>query len=524
MNVPGNQRLLRRYRRRILGWGAAGVISVFAVGAAILEPRVEDDLERRVVAEFNDAQVGPVTARFTGQDGMLLCPEGVVDIPNDLLKRSRELRGVVSLELDESCTQAAISVDDVGSPDSIAEPVTTSGSETALPSADADTVASLVATGSQFSTLHGLLGDTGLEATLDSDGPLTLFAPTNEAFQALGPNATAALGRDAELLATVLSHHVTAGAVTSADLSNGDIDMLDQSPVTIDVGTSMTLTSGDSVATVTEPDLLADNGVVHAIDQVLVPAGVTIGADTNEQQLTAEVADGQIFLRGTVATDAQRTALIMAAGVQINAANVVDGLVVDPGRSVTDADIESFANLASLMVPNLISGDATLTDSGVTLIGVYATDEQSTVLNSVSADGVTFDLTERAVATEANAATLEADLNALGAADPILFDLSSTTITADSAAIIDRVAALLNRVSGIAIEIRGHTDTDGRAATNQQLSEGRATAVSAALVDRGVPADSITTASFGGSQPIVKPAGVEDKAASRRVEFVVTIQ
>ena len=176
------------------------------------------------------------------------------------------------------------------------------------------------------------------------------------------------------------------------------------------------------------------------------------------------------------------------------------------------------------MVPNLIGGKATLTGSGLILVGVYATDEQKTMLISLSANDVVFDLTERAVATLADAATLEADLNALVAVNPILFDPGSTTITADSAAIIDRIAALSNRVGGIAIEIRGHTDTDGRAATNQQLSEGRAAAVSTALVERGTVPDSLTTAGFGGSLAIVDAAGVENKAASRRVEFVVTVQ
>ena len=524
MNVPGSQLSLRRYRRRILGWGAVGVIGTFGVGVAIFGPRVEDDLEQRVVAEFNDAQVGPVTARFDGQNGTLLCSEGAVDIPTDLLKRSRDLWGVASLDLDESCMQVAISVDDDASAVPSTEPLVTAESESMSPSVDADTVASLVASGSQFSTLQGLLSDIGLVATLAGDGPFTLFAPTNEAFQALGPDAIAALGRDTELLTIVLSHHVTAGAVASADLSGGTVEMLDESSITVEVDDGVTLISGTSTATVTEADLIADNGVIHAIDHVLVPAGVTIGANTAEPILAAEVAAGQIFLRGTVTTDAQRTQLIAAAGVWINPANVVDELVVDRGSAVTDADVDGFANLASLMVPNLMSGEAALTDSGVTLVGVYATDEQSRTLNSVSADDVTFDLTERAAATEADAATLEADLNALVAANPILFDPGSTTITADSAAIIDRVAALSNRVGGIAIEIQGHTDTDGLAAANQQLSEGRAAAVGTALVDRGIAADVVTTAGFGASQPIVDEAGVENKAASRRVEFVVSVQ
>ncbi|MGK0479284.1 MAG: OOP family OmpA-OmpF porin [Ilumatobacter sp.] len=524
MNVPGSQLPLRRYRRRILGWGAVGVVGVFAVGAAIFGARVENDLERRVVEQFNNAQVGPVTARFSGQDGTLLCLEVAVAIPDDLLERSRALWGVGALDVDDSCRQVAPSANSDASGAVATEGLAMAESAATPLSANAETVASLVAAGLQFSTLQDLLGDTLLNVTLAGDGPFTLFAPTNEAFQALGADAIVALGRDTELLTTVLEHHVTAAAVTSADLRNGVVEMLDESLITVEVADSVTLISGASIATVTEPDLIADNGVIHAIDRVLLPIGMTAGAEIDEPLLSAEVADGQIFLRGTVATDAQRIELIRAAGVRMNPANVVDDLVVDAGFDAGfDADAEGFANLVSLMVPNLIRGEAMLTSSGVTLVGVYATDEQVGILKSVSGDDVTFDLTERAAATEADAATLEIDLNALMIANPILFDASSTQITADSAAIIDRVAAISNRVGGVAVEIQGHTDTDGEAAENQQLSEGRAEAVSAALVDRRIAVGSLTTAGFGGSQPIVDAAGVEDKAASRRVEFVVTV-
>jgi outer membrane protein OmpA-like peptidoglycan-associated protein/uncharacterized surface protein with fasciclin (FAS1) repeats len=524
MNVPGSQLPLRRYRRRILGWGAVGVVGVFAVGAAIFGARVENDLERRVVEQFNNAQVGPVTARFSGQDGTLLCLEVAVAIPDDLLERSRALWGVSALDVDDSCRQVAPSANSDASGAVATEGLAMAESAATPLSANAETVASLVAAGLQFSTLQDLLGDTLLNVTLAGDGPFTLFAPTNEAFQALGADAIVALGRDTELLTTVLEHHVTAAAVTSADLRNGVVEMLDESLITVEVADSVTLISGASIATVTEPDLIADNGVIHAIDRVLLPIGMTAGAEIDEPLLSAEVADGQIFLRGTVATDAQRIELIRAAGVRMNPANVVDDLVVDAGFDAGfDADAEGFANLVSLMVPNLIRGEAMLTSSGVTLVGVYATDEQVGILKSVSGDDVTFDLTERAAATEADAATLEIDLNALMIANPILFDASSTQITADSAAIIDRVAAISNRVGGVAVEIQGHTDTDGEAAENQQLSEGRAEAVSAALVDRRIAVGSLTTAGFGGSQPIVDAAGVEDKAASRRVEFVVTV-
>jgi OOP family OmpA-OmpF porin len=126
------------------------------------------------------------------------------------------------------------------------------------------------------------------------------------------------------------------------------------------------------------------------------------------------------------------------------------------------------------------------------------------------------------VADAGVAVVVETDLNQLVSDDPILFDPSSTTISDESVATIDRVAAVAKRVGGITIVVEGHTDTDGRADSNQALSEGRARSVREALIVRGIAADTLTIVGFGGTEPILDADGVENKAASRRVEFVVS--
>jgi OOP family OmpA-OmpF porin len=82
------------------------------------------------------------------------------------------------------------------------------------------------------------------------------------------------------------------------------------------------------------------------------------------------------------------------------------------------------------------------------------------------------------------------------------------------------VAAIANRYAGVAITVEGHTDTDGDANRNLQLSAARAQTVQNALLERGVTAP-MEIAGFGETQPILAN-GVEDKAASRRVVFQVS--
>jgi outer membrane protein OmpA-like peptidoglycan-associated protein/uncharacterized surface protein with fasciclin (FAS1) repeats len=532
---------LRRYRRRILGWGAAGIATVFAIGGPIFVNRTEDDLERRAVVEIEAAGVqGEVTVSFSGQDGELQCKKGPVDIPDNVVESIRDLWGVSSLGVDASCTDvdaggtdgsdgdaattdAPLRINPAGSENDDDSDISSSTiAETTTPALDV--VTAVVANDSQFSTLDGLLEDAGLTETLSGEGPFTLFAPINAAFEALGADITGALARDPELLATVLTHHVTEGSIASTNLSNGTIEMLDGTPVSVDLSDGVILVSGGSAAAVTEPDLGASNGVVHAIDQVLLPDGLVIGTDPAAVQAGAQFVDGQIILRGTVASETERAAMVAAAEAQIDAANVVDELVVDVDAATGASSIGALADVIAAMASNLIFGTAELTGEGITVRGVAADDADSfaAAISDIAGATVSTELAERVDADAAAAAALEADLNALVAANPILFDPNSASISTESAATLDRVAAIASRVGGVNIEIQGYTDTDGLADSNQAMSEGRAFSVSNALTERGIADITLTTVGFGGTQPILDAAGVEDKAASRRVEFVIT--
>jgi len=126
-----------------------------------------------------------------------------------------------------------------------------------------------------LSTLAGLLGDAGLASVLAGDGPFTVFAPSNDAFARLGDP-----GLTPEQLKSVLLYHVAAGNVPSSALpKRGDVDTLfakggDPQTVDVSVWWRRVHVKGDAnaqAATVTTKDVLAANGVVHVIDEVLLP-------------------------------------------------------------------------------------------------------------------------------------------------------------------------------------------------------------------------------------------------------------
>ena len=130
------------------------------------------------------------------------------------------------------------------------------------------TIADTAARRPELSTLSKLLADAGLTDTLRGAGPFTVFAPSNDAFKAVPAKTMAELAADKELLKSVLSYHVLAGKLTSADAKNGNLKTVQGANVAVGkAGTFVTVEE----AVVTEADVAATNGVIHVIDKVLLP-------------------------------------------------------------------------------------------------------------------------------------------------------------------------------------------------------------------------------------------------------------
>lgn len=118
-------------------------------------------------------------------------------------------------------------------------------------------------------------GATNVAAALTGDGPLTVFAPTNQAFINAGfPTIESINSADPATLTTILTYHVIAARVFSSNLvDNADVPTLNGGTVSIqlDGGPKVRGNSNTSASNIVLADLVATNGVVHVIDQVLLP-------------------------------------------------------------------------------------------------------------------------------------------------------------------------------------------------------------------------------------------------------------
>lgn len=120
----------------------------------------------------------------------------------------------------------------------------------------------------QLSTLTRLIQQAGLAETLRAAGPMTVFAPSDEAFKSVPAKTLADLAADKELLKSVLTYHVLAGKVMSADVKNGTVKTVQGANVAVaKAGSFVTVED----ALVTQADVPATNGVIHIIDKVLLP-------------------------------------------------------------------------------------------------------------------------------------------------------------------------------------------------------------------------------------------------------------
>lgn len=146
-----------------------------------------------------------------------------------------------------------------------------------LPPAETTTVADIIAGSDDHFVLAAVLDSTGLDETLAGEGPYTVFAPTDAAFDAIDPFVLLDLLTDNDALAEILTYHVAGASLLSTDLSDGQtITTVNGADVTVSI-TDGTVMINDAIVIV--PNLVADNGVVHVIDAVLTvpdPAPSTV--------------------------------------------------------------------------------------------------------------------------------------------------------------------------------------------------------------------------------------------------------
>ena len=137
----------------------------------------------------------------------------------------------------------------------------------------AEDIVAIASANEDFSTLVAAVSAAGLVETLQGEGPFTVFAPTNAAFDALpaGLLDKLLMPENKDVLVKILTYHVVSGAIMAADVTAGDVASVEGGMIAVTTNDGGVQVNGASVVS---PDILASNGVIHVIDAVILPPDV----------------------------------------------------------------------------------------------------------------------------------------------------------------------------------------------------------------------------------------------------------
>ncbi|MGA1344833.1 MAG: OmpA family protein [Ilumatobacteraceae bacterium] len=468
------------------------------VGAPVVLSSIESDLDDRVMAEAADTPE-VIDVSFAGQTGTIIC-SSPLDDPAAVTTRLAAVRGVRDIVADRTCrVTRAPTVDPDSTPSTTTVPPGPTPSSVVPTPTTTDPApvdpAEVLGADPSLTVLHGLLDQAGLLDELSGD--LVLLAPDDPAFDALGADVLAAATADPELLQIVLRHHM---------IGPDDRDRLavDADDLLVD-GRARVIERVEVGAT-----------AIWTIDRVLIPSTVSF---TPILQLVMSPTGTAVS--GTLADTAQLQAVLDAlAGTDATTGDVV--LAVGDEPRLDPALTGAVTRLITAVVSSLRSATLTIDDDGVTLVGTFDDEldaEAVTALANVIDAEVRLD--PRPPIDDDEAVRITEQLRELVTGEPIAFNPGGTRLVETSRDVLDRVAVVLSKVPEATVLVRGHTDSDGVPESNVTLSAARADAVIAALAERGIAVERLSAEGVGAAEPVLVD-GIEDKLASRRVEFVVS--
>ncbi|PSN14945.1 beta-Ig-H3/fasciclin [filamentous cyanobacterium CCT1] len=149
---------------------------------------------------------------------------------------------------------------------------TTTDPAVSTPATGEETIAQVAANDTSLSTFNAALESAGLTETLSEPGPYTVFAPSDEAFDALPQDTLQQLllPENQDQLRQLLSYHVVPEDLPANQLETGSVETLAGAPLSVEVDSSAQAVTVNN-AVVTQPNLSASNGVIHVVDQVILP-------------------------------------------------------------------------------------------------------------------------------------------------------------------------------------------------------------------------------------------------------------
>lgn len=262
------------------------------------------------------------------------------------------------------------------------------------PAVGPDSIVEIAVSDPNFSTLVAALTKADLVEVLEGDGPFTVFAPTNDAFAALLVDLGVSSLDDlsAEALRPILLNHVVVGDIKSTDLETGYVPSANASgpgesniDLYIEVGSGVTINGSVSV---TQADIVASNGVLHVIDEVILPTDIVDIAVANDNFTTLVGALSDADLVETLQGDGPFTVFAPTNDAFAEIAGVVAGLTTEQLSDILQYHVLAGANVRSSALTNgqvveTLTGTITINISGNT---VTITDETEATATVVLAD------------------------------------------------------------------------------------------------------------------------------------------
>jgi OOP family OmpA-OmpF porin len=251
---------------------------------------------------------------------------------------------------------------------------------------------------------------------------------------------------------------------------------------------------------------------------VILACGWLAAGAVQAQAQAQSPAPAPIVVRGTLADEAAKTALLARLRQVFGADRVVDELAVGqvaapPGWN--DA-------LARLVGPNLklvSHGQLQVEGSAVSLRGDVANEAQR---QQIAADlGASLDPSFTVNNGLRVAASEQGVLDSALRGRIIEFETGKATLTDAGRALLDEMSAALLKLKDQKVVLIGHTDNAGARASNLSLSQARAEAVKAYMIQKGVKADSMTASGEGPDRPVGDNRSADGRARNRRIEFKV---
>ena len=263
-----------------------------------------------------------------------------------------------------------------------------------------------------------------------------------------------------------------------------------------------------------------------------LPASLTLeSADVlppkvSPYRFAAERAPRRITLAGFVPNQKDRQAILATARNTLGDVEIVDDLAFASGAP------ENFVVAASTVlraVARLAGGRAEIVDGDVSIDGgVYAQGAVEEIVSSTEETlpkgfAAIISVITRQPGQPLTAEECSAVLDDEQKTARVTFEGSKATISRDSYGLLDRIAATLVRCPSVKVEVGAHSDSDGSASRNRDLTQARAEAVVDYLVDAAVTRERLTAVGYGETTPVADNATNEGKAANRRVEFKVVL-